>query len=82
MNTQHECVCVIGLMPLFGQPPFCGGGLSPFWLLVSKPVLVVVELRVLDHQGPPELEPEYPSALNSAHAWSIVWSHCCWQAPM
>ena len=37
MNTQQECVWVIGLMPLFGHAPFCGGGLSPFWLLVSNP---------------------------------------------
>ena len=37
MNTQHEWVWVIGLMPPFGQAPFCGGGLSPFWLLVSNP---------------------------------------------
>ena len=31
---------------------------------------------------PPELEPEYPSALYSAQAWLTTWLHCCLHAPM
>jgi len=70
-------------MPLFGHAPFCGGGLSPFWLLVSKPVVVVVEFRVLYHQPAAGVRaPSSRGALNSAHTWSTVWLHCCWQAPM
>ena len=58
MNTQHECVCVIGLMALFGQLPFCGGGLSPFWLLVSNPSSLLSNCEFLTTSCPPEFEPE------------------------
>ena len=30
---------------------------------------------------PPELVPEYPSALFSIHMWFRITSHCCRQAP-
>ena len=50
MKTQHECVWVIGLIPLFGHAPFCGRGRVAGDLRVGvEAVLVVVELRVLDH---------------------------------
>src|SRR6185312_17449426 len=38
MNAQHEWVWVMGLVPLFGHAPFCGGGGSPaICVLVSTP---------------------------------------------
>ena len=58
MNTQHEWVWVIGLMPLPGQAPSCGGGLSPFWLLVSNPSLLLSNSEFLITSWPPEFEPE------------------------
>jgi hypothetical protein len=57
MNTQHECVCVIGLIPLCGQVPFCGGGLSPFWLLVSNPSSLLSNSEFLTTTAPPEFDP-------------------------
>ena len=58
MNTQHECVCVIGLGPPFGHAPSCGGGLSPFWLLVSKPSWLLSNCEFSTSRLPPEFEPE------------------------
>src|SRR5579875_115327 len=82
MNTQQEWVWVIGLIPPLGQAPSWGGGLSPFWLLVSKPSSLLSNWEFSTTSCPPELEPEYPRALYSAQAWSTVWSHTSWQAPM
>src|SRR5947199_9192934 len=58
MNTQQEWVWVIGLMPLPGHAPFCGGGLSPFWLLVSNPSLLLSNSEFFTTSRPPELDPE------------------------
>jgi hypothetical protein len=48
----------MGLIPLFGQAPFCGGGLSPFWLFVSNPSSLRSNSEFLVTSLPPELEPE------------------------
>ena len=59
MKTQHEWVCVIGLMPLFGQAPFCGAGGSPLiWVLVSKPSWLLSNSEFSMTIAPPELVPE------------------------
>ena len=49
---------VIGLMPLFGQAPFCGDGLSPFSLSVSNPSSLLSNSESLITSEPPELVPE------------------------
>jgi len=82
ISTQHECVCVIFEIPLCGHAPFCGAGGSPFsWVLVSKPSWLLSNLEWVITIAPPELVPEYPSALNSIHACEIVMSHSCLHAP-
>jgi hypothetical protein len=58
MKTQHEWVWVMGLVPPFGQAPSCGGGLSPFWLLVSKPSSLLSNSEFCTTMLPPEFEPE------------------------
>ena len=58
MNTQQECAPVTGAETPGGQAPFCGGGLSPFWLLVSKPSSLLSNCEFLMTSRPPELEPE------------------------
>ena len=60
MNTQHESVWVIGLtLPFLAQWPFCGEGQSSlFWLLVSKPSLLLSNSEFLTTNRPPELVPE------------------------
>ena len=59
MNTQHECVCVIGLVPPFGQAPFWGGGGSPaIWVLVSRPSWLLSNCEFSITIAPPELVPE------------------------
>ena len=59
MNTQHEWVWVIGLVPPFGQAPFCGAGGSPaIWVLVSNPSLLLSNWEFSMTMAPPELVPE------------------------
>ena len=58
MNTQHECVWVIGLMPWLGQAPFWGDGGSPFSVSVSKPSWFWSNTEFLTTSAPPELVPE------------------------
>src|ERR1700728_2572176 len=59
MNTQHEWVCVIGLMPLSGQSPFCGGGGSPpTWVFVSSPSWLWSNCECSMTTAPPEFVPE------------------------
>ena len=59
MNTQHEWVCVTGLVPPFGQAPFCGGGGSPaIWVLVSTPAWFSSNCEFSIMIAPPELVPE------------------------
>ncbi len=59
MNTQHEWVWVIGLVPPFGQAPFCGAGGSPaIWVLVSNPSLLLSNCEFSMTIAPPELVPE------------------------
>src|SRR5436305_9493936 len=57
MNTQQECVWVIGLVPPFSHEPSCGGGLSPFWLLVSNPSSLLSNSEFLTTSWPPEFDP-------------------------
>ena len=82
VSTQHEGAPATGGCTPAGHAPFCGDGSSPFWLLVSNPSSLLSNREFSISIHPPEFEPEYPSALNSAHAWLIVWWHTCWQAPM
>src|SRR3954468_17172740 len=59
VNTQHECVCVIGLVAPFGQAPSCGEGESSlFWLFVSKPSLLWSNSEFSITRLPPEFVPE------------------------
>src|SRR5579884_310421 len=58
MNTQQEWVWVIRLIWWWGQAPFCGGGLSPFWLLVSNPSSLWSNSEYFTTSRPPEFEPE------------------------
>ena len=82
MNTQHEVVLVTELVAPFGQVPFWGAGGSPLiWVLVSSPSLFWSNCEFWMMIFPPELVPEYPRALYSIQAWSMVMSHTCRQAP-
>ena len=59
MNTQHEWVWVMGLVPPFGQAPFWGGGGSPaIWVLVSTPSWLLSNCEFSMTMAPPELVPE------------------------
>jgi hypothetical protein len=58
MNTQHDGAPLTGGLTPAGQAPFCGGGLSPFWLLVSKPSSLLSSSEFLISSQPPEFEPE------------------------
>ena len=51
-----------------GHAPFWGEGSSPFWLLVSNPSSFWSKREFSISIQPPEFDPEYPSALNSAQA--------------
>ena len=83
MNTQHEWVWVMALIPPYGQAPFWGGGGSPaLWVLVSNPSSLLSNCELSTTRVPPELVPEYPRALFSIHALCTQPSHTCWQAPM
>ena len=82
MNTQHDVVWVMGLVAPSGQAPFWGAGGSPsIWVLVSRPSLLLSNSEFLMTIPPPEFVPEYPRALYSIQAWSMVMSHGCRQAP-
>src|SRR6202522_3079082 len=72
MTTQQERVPVIGLFLPCGQRPSCGAGGSPItWVLVSRPSWLSSNLEFSMTTVPPELVPEYPSALFSIHMWSM-----------
>src|ERR1022692_2098149 len=58
MNTQQEGAPATGDLTPAGQAPFCGGGLSPFWLLVSNPSSLLSNWECSISIRPPELEPE------------------------
>ena len=59
MNTQHEWVWVMALIPPNGQAPFWGGGGSPpLWVLVSNPSLLSSNCELSKTRVPPELVPE------------------------
>ena len=59
MNTQHEWVCVMGLVPPWGQAPFWGGGGSPaIWESVSMPSWLLSSCEFSMTMAPPELVPE------------------------
>ena len=59
MNTQHEWVWVIGLIPSSGQSPFWGAGGSPaIWVLVSIPSWLLSNCEFSMTIAPPELVPE------------------------
>ena len=58
VKTQHVGAPATGGLTPAGQAPFCGGGLSPFWLLVSKPSLLWSNSEFCTSNRPPELEPE------------------------
>ncbi len=59
MNTQHEWVCVMGLVAPSGQAPFWGGGGSPaIWVLVSTPSWLLSNCEFSITTAPPELVPE------------------------
>ena len=50
---------MIGLVPPFGQAPSWGEGESSlFWLLVSKPSLLLSNSEFLITSGPPAFVPE------------------------
>src|SRR5580704_2907423 len=82
MKIQHECVCVIGLVAPFGQSPFWGAGGSPsICVFVSTPSSLLSNWECSMTTEPPELVPEYPRALYSIHALSMVTSQAYWHAP-
>src|SRR5580698_925601 len=82
MKTQQECVCVMGLVAPFGHAPSCGaGGSPPIWVLVSTPSSLLSNCEFSITTAPPEFVPEYPSALYSIQALSIVTLQTCWHAP-
>ena len=58
MNTQQVGAPATGGLTPAGQAPFCGGGLSPFWLLVSNPSLLLSNWEFSTSRRPPELDPE------------------------
>src|SRR2546422_10533502 len=72
VNSQQLCVPV-GPVPPFGHSPSCGEGASSlFWLLLTKPDLLLLNSEFWMIRCPPELVPEYPSAPVSAWAWSRI----------
>ncbi|MGZ6651555.1 MAG: hypothetical protein ACXVHB_29435 [Solirubrobacteraceae bacterium] len=58
VNTQHVGAPATGGLTPGGQAPFCGGGLSPFWLLVSNPSLLLSNSEFSTSRRPPEFDPE------------------------
>src|SRR5579863_8808160 len=66
-KTQHVAgwyTCLVsgsvstgGFTPA-GQEPSWGGGLSPFWLLVSKPSSLLSNCEFSTTRDPPEFDPE------------------------
>src|SRR3954469_4255206 len=59
VNTQHEWVWVVELVPPAGHAPSCGEGESSlFWLLVSKPSLLWSNSEFSTTRRPPEFVPE------------------------
>ncbi len=82
MKTQHDRVWVIGLVAVPGQSPFWGAGASPsICVFVSTPSLLLSNWEFSITMAPPELVPEYPRALYSIQAWSMVMPHTCRQPP-
>jgi hypothetical protein len=71
-----------GLIPV-GQAPFCGEGQSSlFWEFVSNPSLLRSNLLYSISIEPPELVPEYPSALYSDWLYLITCVQSWAQPPM
>src|SRR5438128_2812287 len=72
VNSQQLCVPVGPVSP-FGHFPSWGEGWSSlFWLLLTKPDLLLLNSEFWIVRCPPEFVPEYPSALLSAWAWSRI----------
>src|SRR5438034_8536970 len=73
VNSQQLCEPVGPVSPAFGHEPSWGEGASSlFWLLLTKPDLLLLNSEFWMIRCPPEFVPEYPSALVSAWAWSRI----------
>src|SRR5579859_2369583 len=57
VNTQQLGAPETGGLTPAGHEPSWGGGLSPFWLLVSKPSLLLSNCEFSISIRPPEFEP-------------------------
>src|SRR3977135_3114055 len=58
VNSQHECVPV-GPVPPLGPAPSCVDGASSlFWLLVTKPAMLLSNSEFWIVSWPPEFVPE------------------------
>jgi hypothetical protein len=74
MNTQHDRVRVIPLIPPSGQSPSWGGGGSPtLWVFVSNPSMLLSNWELEMTNVPPEFVPEYPSPLVTTSSSKALW---------